>query len=457
MREILARQLGLVPAPIAHPRARELATIGKVLDDLPELAALVHTDLIGRNGKPIDPTKGRDGMTADQVLRVMIVKQMNNFSYDELAFHLIDSSTYRSFCRIGLDMKVPKVSALKKNVKRVRAETWEAINRKIVLHAKELGVENGKKVRTDCTVVESDIHSPTDSSLLWDCVRVLTRLMTDAQEIVDVDFTDHSLRAKRRAMGILNAKSNEQRVPFYRDLLKVTVRTVKAAERVAGELDNANSGDMKQLLCLQGIANELRHYVGLTERVISQTERRVLHREAVPAGEKIVSIFEPHTDIIVKDRRDTHYGHKICLTSGASGMVTDVVVEEGNPADATIAVRMIQRQKDLYGKVPRQVAFDGGFSSKANLKELKELGVEDVAFSKAPGLSVEEMVKSSRVYRFLRNFRAGVEGVVSFLKRSFGLDRCTWSGLPSFKAYVQASVLACNLLVVARNLIADSS
>jgi IS5 family transposase len=453
MRHILAKQLPLVPAPIDHPRARELAKMSELLDEMSEVVTLVHADLLGRNGKQVDPTKGRDGMTAEQVLRAMIVKQLNNYSYEELAFHLSDSSTYRSLCRMGIGDKPFDVSTLKKNIKAVRAETWEAINRKLVLRAAVNGIETGKKVRTDCTVVKSNIHSPTDSSLLLDCVRVLARLMTEASEDFGFSFNDHTRRAKRRAMGILNARTTEQRLPLYRDLLKVTDKTVKSAERIAQELEKVSPTDMKQALCTGQLADKLRHYVELTKRVISQTERRVLYGESVPAQEKIVSIFEPHTDILVKDRRDTLYGHKICLTTGASGLVTDVVVEQGNPADSTLATRMIQRQMDIYGKPPRQTTFDGAFASQANLTDIKALGVQDVAFSKSRGLSVEEMVKSSSVYRMLRNFRAGVEAVISFLKRTFGLDCCTWSGLPSFKAYVHASVLACNLLVLARHLL----
>jgi IS5 family transposase len=214
--------------------------------------------------------------------------------------------------------------------------------------------------------------------------------------------------------------------------------------------------ELGALIRAGALAQELRHYVELTKRVISQTQRRVLGGESVPASEKIVSIFEPHTDIIVKDRRETLYGHKICLTAGASGLVTDVVIEEGNPADSTLAVTMIERQRDLYGKAPRQASFDGGFTSRANLDEIKKLGVEDVAFSKRGGLSITEMVTNSAVYRCLRNFRAGVEGVISFLKRTFGLDRCTWRSLASFNAYVVSSVFACNLLVVARHLLQRS-
>lgn len=428
-----------------------------VLDAIPEAAELVGADLARRGDKLIDTTKGREGMTAEQVLRAFVVKQMNGYSYEELAFHLADSSTYRSFCRFGIAEKPPTKSRLQKNIKRVRAETWAEINRKLVLYAAVNGVETGRKVRTDCTVVESNIHAPTDSSLLWDCVRVLVRLQGEAHKYFRLTFNDHSRRAKRRAMAILNARSNEQRLPPYRDLLKVTDKTLKSAERIAGELDQTEPADIIDLLRAEALAQELRRYIELTKRVISQTRRRVLQGESVPATEKLVSIFEPHTDIIVKDRRETLYGHKICLTTGASGLVTDVVIEEGNPADATLAVKMIERQRQIYDRVPRQASFDGGFTSRANLVAIKELGVEDVAFSKSRGLSIGEMVKSTWVYRRLRDFRAGVEGTISFLKRVFGLDCCTWSGFASFKSYVCGSVLACNLLLVARHLLGSSS
>jgi transposase, IS5 family len=457
MRRIVPDQLGLVPAPIVHVHAAELRQMSSVLDAIPEAAELVGADLARRGDKPIDMSKGREGMSAEQVLRSFVVKQMNGYSYEELAFHLADSSTYRSFCRFGIAEKPPTKSRLQKNIKRVRADTWAAINRKLVLHAAVNGVEAGRKVRIDATVVESNIHAPTDSSLLWDCVRVLVRLQGEAHEDFGLSFNDHSRRAKRRAMAILNARTSEQRLAPYRDLLHVTNKTVNSAERVAAELDHVEPTEIVDLLRAGVLARELRHYAGLAKRVISQTQRRVLRGESVPAAEKLVSIFEPHADIIVKDRRETLYGHKVYLTAGASGLVTDVVIEGGNPADSTLAVKMVERQRELYGRAPRQASFDGGFTSRSNLDAIKELGVEDVAFSKGRGLSITEMVKSTWVYRRLRDFRAGVEGTISFLKRVFGLDCCTWSGLASFKSYVCGSVLACNLLLVARHLLAASN
>src|SRR5574341_520812 len=448
MRETLQQQAPLVPAIIKHTHADELKRISELLDQLPQAAQLVQGDLVHPKAKRL----GRKGMPAEQVLRAMLIKQMNGFSYEELAFHLADSSSYRWFCRLGIGDKPSKKSTLQKNIKRVRPETWEAINRLLVDYAVQHKIERGEKVRTDCTAIETDIHHPNDSSLLWDCVRVLTRLMSNAHEDFALEFNDHSRRARRRAQGISFAKSAQARLPLYRDMLKVTEKTVEQAQRVADQLGKVEVFDMMQALKATSLAAQLREYTGFAGQVISQTERRVIRGESVPAAKKIFSIFEPHTDIIVKDNREPIYGHKVCLTSGASGLVTDVVVEKGNPADVTLAVGMIARQKEIFGKAPRQAAFDGGFASRQNLADIKKLGVRDVAFSKRVGLRITQMVKSTRVYRRLRDFRSGLEGVISFLKRGFGLARCTWSGFKSFKAYVTASVLTCNLLIVARHL-----
>jgi IS5 family transposase len=232
----------------------------------------------------------------------------------------------------------------------------------------------------------------------------------------------------------------------YRDLWKVAGKTVGYAQRAIHHL----AGHLEA----EKLPGELAHYTELLTRVMDQTRRRVLEGEKVPASDKLVSLFEPHTDIIRKDRRETLYGQKVFLTSGASGLILDCVIEVGNPADATLALPMLERQKTIYRRPPRQAALDGGFASKDNLKEAKALGIADVCFQKKRGLKVSEMTRSSWVYKRLRDFRAGIEGLISFLKRAFGLDRCTWRGAESFESYVHASVLAGNLLTLARHLLA---
>jgi transposase, IS5 family len=172
--------------------------------------------------------------------------------------------------------------------------------------------------------------------------------------------------------------------------------------------------------------------------------------ESVPAGEKLVSLFEPHADIIVKGRRDVDYGHKLNLTTGRSGLILDLVIEAGNPADRERLLPMLERHIAFYGAAPRQAAADGGYASRANLSGAKAWGVRDMAFHKKSGLRIEDMVRSRWVYRKLRNFRAGIEASISCLKRAYGLARCTWRGLDHFKTYVWSSVLAYNLTLFAR-------
>ncbi|MQA92482.1 MAG: ISNCY family transposase [Gemmatimonas sp.] len=448
MRQLFREQLALTGRPVDHPHARELEGIDLILRDNPAITELVLQDL-QRDLR--SPENGRDGLTAEQVLRAAVLKQLNTFSYDELTFHLADSATYRTFCGIGaMGDEPPSKATLQRNIKRITEESWEQVNRILMGYAAECGVEDGRKVRIDATVVESSIHSPTDSSLLCDAVRVLTRLLRYGNEKLGLPrFPNRSRRAKRRALGVLNAKTKRQRLPLYRDLLKVTKETVEYARSAADELKEHAS-----LVGAAAFEAELRHFIELTEQIIDQTERRVLKGESVPATEKLVSIFEEHTDIIKKDNREIHYGHKLTLTGGRSGLITDWVLEDGNPADSTLALRMLERQEEIYGRLPKQAAFDGGYASKENLSEAKERGVQDVSFSKKCGLEVLDMVKSHWVYKRLRNFRAGIEAWISFLKRSFGLDRCSWKGAAGFARYVGASIVAGNLLTLARHRLA---
>lgn len=451
MRRSVREQLLLVPASFDHLHVRELQTMSAVLDAHPEFSKWIQADLLAGG---IAGDRGRDGMSGEQVLRVLVIKQSNGFSYELLAFHLADSQSYRAFCRIGFAEKPPKRSTLQRNLKRVRAETLERINCGIVRHAQELGIEDGRRLRGDSTVVEAAIHEPTDSRLLVDCVRVLTRLLREAGEYVVLQFTNHHKRAKRRQLAIQNAAKAEQRVPLYRDLVNVAENTVEAARRAVEKLEQHFPRDAFQQPELADVRDGLVHYVGLANKVVDQTRRRVFDEESVPASEKIVSIFEPHADIIRKDRRETLYGHKIFLTAGASGLIVDCVVERGNPRDSDKTVKLAKRAIKVLGTKPEQIVFDGAFSSRDNLGEIKALGIRDVAFSKAPGLAIKEMVKRTWLYQRLRHFRAGIEGIISFLKRCFGWDRCAWRSYGSFRAYTWSSVIAANLVMLARHSLA---
>src|ERR671919_4255 len=458
MREARKTQETLRETWLDLGHAKELEAISRVLDDNPKIAELVWQDLQAASGSK-QARRGAGGLSADQVVRILVVKQMNGFSYRELAFHLADSRSYQTFCRLGISDKIPTKSALNANLKALRPATLEAINRLLVGAAEQAEVETGHTVRTDCTVVESNIHDPSDSELLWDSVRVLTRLLEKAREVLGparVSFGNRTRRAKRRRKEIAYAKNAQERQGPYRDLLRITVEVYEhglAVRELLRDKEVLKTLRLWEELVAKGVAKDLDCFLPLTQRVMDQTRRRVLEDQSVPSEEKIVAIFEEHTDIIRKDRRETLYGHKICLTGGASSLILDCKVLEGNPADSTLAKTMVDRQAEIFSRPPRQIVFDGGFASKMKLSEIKASGVEDVAFSKGRGLEIGEMVKDSWVYKRLRDFRAGIEGNISFLKRVFGLDRCTWKSWPSFQSYVWGSIVSFNLLVLARHLL----
>lgn len=452
MRKKSQKQMSLNPANVNHPHAKLLEDMGRLLDDNPIITDMVFKDLT--KGQILKRT-GAEGMSAEQVLRAAVVKQLEGFSYEDLAFHLIDSTCYRNFCRIPYFHKGFKKSSLCSNIKSISAETWEAINRILMANAEDRGIEKGREARMDCTVVASNIHAPTDSSLLYDGVRVITRLLNKAREGlqgIHVPFTDHTRRAKRRMLGVENAKNEKARKRPYQDLLKVTKKTVRYGQTLLDKIKVDSSLGPEEALLALSIQQELEGCLELTNRVIDQTERRVLQGEKVPAEEKVVSLFEPHTDIIVKDRRDTFFGHKVCLSTGHSGLITDCVITKGNPADSSLTIDMLDRQNSVFGRYPLKVALDGGFASKPNLKAAKGKGIKDVCFAKRRGLKVEDMCRSEYVYDRLRKFRAGVEAGISWLKRCFGFAKCIWKGLRSFKSYVWASVVTANLVTMARHL-----
>jgi IS5 family transposase len=445
MRQFREAQLSLRPTWGPHQHTQELAAAGKVLDENPEIGDLVQRDLLGVSRGDT----GRPGLSGDQVVRIALLKQIHGLSYRELEFHLQDSEAFRAFVGLGFEER-PSFQTLQANVKQIRSETWEAIHRVLMGVARTDGIERGTTIRGDTTVVESNIHEPSDSALLWDCVRVVMRLlkrMAERRPSLRKRFRDHSLRAKRRAYEIKFSGRRKDRSSGYRDLIQVAEAVRDQAREV---LERARSTD------LQTMASELRTTLVLLDRVLDQSRRRVLDHETVPAAEKVVSIFEPHADILVKGQRETQYGHKICLTGGRSSLVLDCVIEEGNPPDSTLVERTLERHVALFGKAPRQACFDGGFASKVNVDHAKALGVEDIAFHRKNGLSIPEMVRSAWVFRRLRDFRSGIEGVISTLKRAFRMDRCSWRGLASFRAYVWSCVTSFNLIVLARHRLARS-
>jgi transposase, IS5 family len=425
-----------------HQIGCELKAISGWLDGQRPLISLVASDLCREGLRQT----GRRGLPAETVLRCALLKQQRQLSYEELAFYLEDSASFRAFARLPLAWS-PKKSVLHRTISAIRPETWEAVNRALIACAQQDKLEEGTMVRIDSTVTAALMHEPSDSALLWDTVRLMTRLLHQAAALPGAPamrWHDRRRMAKRCASEIAYSRGKDNRRRLYRKLIAATHATraalLRAAQRLIGLTDMAAKRWRAQVS----------HYLPLITRVLTQSERRVLRGQAVPASDKLVSLFEPHADIIVKGARDVQYGHKLNLVTGKSGLILDIVIEPGNPADAERFLPMLDRHIDRCGRPPRQMAADGGYASRDNLDQAKARGITDVAFHKKRGLAVADMTKSPWVYRKLRNFRAGIEAGISCFKRAYGGGRCTWRGIDHFKAYVWSAVVAHNLVLFAR-------
>jgi IS5 family transposase len=441
------RQERTVQATIFEVFARHeigcaLQAISQWLDGQRPLVSLVADDLRRQGVRET----GRRGLPAETVLRCALLKQQRQLSYEELAFHLEDSASFRAFARLPLAWS-PKKSVLHQTISALRPRTWEAVNQALLVSAHQEKLESGATVRIDSTVSAALMHQPSDSTLLWDAVRVMTRLLRRAGRFPEAPaarWRDRRRLAKKRARAIDYSRGKTKKRALYRELIAAVQATRAELQTVAEGL--AETVGMAAERWRAGV----NHYLPLIARIIDQSERRVLRGEAVPASEKLVSLFEPHADIIVKGGRAVQYGHKLNLATGKSGLILDVVVEAGNPADAERFLPMLDRQIARRGAPPRQTAADGGYASRDNLKQAKARGVQDVAFHKKCGIAVADMVKSQWVYRRLRNFRAGIEAGISVFKRAYGGARCTWRGLDHFKTYIWSAVVAHNLMLFVR-------
>ena len=444
MRDTRNAQPSIFDRYAKHEIGNELAAISKLLDGCVGLIDWVQADLILVGTRPT----GRTGLPVETVLRCAVLKQLRQLSYKELAFYLEDSGSFRSFARLPAGV-VAKKSALQKNISRIKPGTWERINQALVGQALAAEVEHSEQVRIDSTVVATNIHEPSDSSLLCDGIRVLTRFMVKAKtklNVPGIDFTDHRKSARSLARQIFYTRGMAKKKPLYIELLSHAEQVMKDSSEALWHV---------QLYRFRGAGygqwiEQVKEYRRLLRRVIRQTRRRVLHGESVPATEKVLSLHEPHTDIIVKGGRDIQYGHKLNQTTGIKGLILDATVESGNPCDTDRYLPMVQRQEAIYGKLPDSVAADGGYASTANLQEAKALGVSEVAFQKKAGLTVEAMTSSPKIYQQLCDFRAGIESNISELKRAYGLKRSLWRGLKGFMADIWSAIVSYNLVRIVR-------
>jgi IS5 family transposase len=461
MREIKRTQISFADLELGqHVRLDPLlAQISDFLDRHAALVTAVHRDL-SRSLKKA--RRGRSGMNAEQVLRSFVLMRTKSWDYRELAERVADGLTLREFTRFG-STRVPRYHAFHRAFVRLTTETLRQINEAVVAVAVKMGLERVDKLRLDTTVVETDIRYPRDSGMLWDTVRVLSRLVDYIAEIapkVCAAFPRRTRRAKRRMQEIGRMRERVQRQRTlrrkYRDLITVTTAVIDKAQAVAARARKTPCTSMIEAVQLEALCDEVNRFAGLGHRVIEQSERRVFRAETVPADEKLYSIFETHTDMIKRGKvyKPVEFGHKVLLVESRIGLITDYKVLDGNPIDSKELGPSLKRHRKRFGTVPDIVAGDRGFHDVSGCDELRRLGVKLVAIPQRGGKrSLEqEQFEKSRVFKRAQAFRSGIEGRISVLFRGRGMKRCLWSGSERFELFIAAAVLANNLLVIAARL-----
>jgi IS5 family transposase len=433
-----------------------LQAISNFLDAQHEVIEQVRRDLV-RGLK--NPESGRRGLMPQQVLRSFVLKRVKNWDYRELRERIADGMTLRQFTDFHCQ-PVPKHHAFHRDFNRLTPDTLRAINDLVVQAAVDLGLEDGSKLRVDTTVVETDIHHPTDNTLLWEAVRVITRSVGHLAEAMNLrrfkGFCDRTRAARRRMQEIqrmTTKQRQEQQREVYRALIGITEEVVESAHVVLENTGRARAKDILADLAITNIREEIARYCDLGSRVIDQARRRVLDGEQVANAEKIYSIFEPHTDLIKrgKVRTPVEFGHKVFLAESAQGLITQYEVLKGNPADELHVVPSLERHRQAFGCVPHLYGADRGFFSEQNVKSCERSGVNVACIPQRGGQKApeREAYEKSAPFKQGQRFRAGIEGRISVLSRGRGMKRCLAEGIERFELWVAAAVLANNLMVIA--------
>ncbi len=437
-----------------------LAQIDQVLDD-EGIFQMVKVDLSKRH--PLTMATGRNSTPVEVILRMLVVKRLYSFSYEKTEYHVRDSLVLRQFCRVYLN-NVPDDTTLIKWANLIQPQTLEQLNLRITELAQALKVTKGRKLRTDGTVVESNIHPPSDSSLLADSVRVIGRTLSRAKAVLGKHtalskavFRNRVRSARRTARQVGEALSKRSQaarargIKTYQKLVKITQESVAQARQVLAALKEAVDAQAQQL------AETLETFIPRVETVIDQTVRRVFQDEKVPASEKLVSIFEPHSDIIQRSKGDTRFGHKVWLDEVDGGIISNYRVLDGNPNDKTQWQPSLERHVEIFGKPPDQTSADRGAHSQSNEDFAKELGVKRVILPK-PGYKskARRLHEKQAWFKRGRRWHNGVEGRISVLKRGHGMRRCLDRGHPGFERWVGWGVISGNLAVIGRTVAARS-
>jgi len=433
----------------------------QVLED-EQLAAAVYEALLKR--RPKSRTRGRLGIPAEIVLRMLLLRHIRNWSFSVVEREVRANLVYRQFTRVGSG-KVPDAKTLGKQALALGPEVVRQIHQRMVELAIEKKVVQGRKMRVDTTVVETNIHYPTDSSLLGDGDRVLTRLMKKVTEIagaVGTKLRDSMRNVQRLVAQIARGsrakgeKVKEKIEPLYRKLLEITHRVVGQAQRFSVEIASGvkSSSDFRKQAKLHGLKAGIDEMVKTVEKVVHQTEARVFGGDTHVEG-KILSVFETSTEVIRKGKasKPTEFGKMIKIQEAENQIIIDYQVYDQKPSDSDLLIPSIETHQTVMGRTPELAAADAGFYSAKNVAQAEELGVKRVS---VPNRSTKSQARrehqKKRWFKKGQKWRTGCEGRISLLKRRHGLRRSLYKKEAGMKRWVGFGVIADNLINIGRAL-----
>jgi IS5 family transposase len=421
-------------------RNPEFGLLDTILEKHPYLYDIVAPDIA--DGIKVSNFGRGDSPSVEQITRAALYKEMKGLDYRELEYAQIDSRICEQFVKIN-PLRPYSFQMYQNHISKISEESLSKLMVEINKIAIEEGIEDLKKFREDSTVVETNIHYPTNNSLVWDCIKESHRLLTHLKkELGSLDYQDYRTEGKKTYFKINMAKTGDQRMDLFRKQLELFMKSIN-------QVSNIIKKKPEYAISARaiGIYAKLVALLPLMNLVYQMTNDKEILGKQVPNDDKIFSIYELHTDIIVKGRRDSKFGHNVDLGTGKSNLILTCAIHGERVSDAEQFASTVGKLKSDYEKTPDSIVTDGGYASKANQKRALDAGITNVVFNKITG-SMKNITVSQSVEEELKRWRSGMEAVISNLKRGFKLKRCTWKGWEHFKQKVYWSIIAYNIRVM---------
>lgn len=420
----------------------EFGLMDTILEQHPDLLSIVKQDIVGLN-KNNGFGRG-DVPSVEQIMRAAIYKEIKGLDYRELDYHQEDSRICCLFLKID-ELRPYSFQMYQKYISRISEESLQKLLVELNKIAINEGLEDFKRLREDSTVVETNIHHPTNNSLVWDCIKTSHNLLEKLSgELSDFVYRDYLKTAKKTYFKINNTKGKGKIEKTEKLFSKQLITFTKTINNLSNAVKKKSNCSIKAYTLIL----EIESFIPMCKKVFSQTKRFQIEKEKVLNSEKVFSIYEPHTDIIVKGSRDIKFGHKIDLTGGKSNLILDCVILKGNVADSKLFQPAVNRIEKNYNRTPVSICTDGGYACGENLEFARDdKGIKNIVFNKIVG-SMTNVTTSKNMETRLKKWRSGIEAVISNLKRGFNLRVINWSGFDHFKSKVLWSVIAYNIRVM---------